>query len=365
MSPLKPEDFIEKRRKEQELQQPKPPEYSVNLTVEEVLNDKRYGTLLLKLIKQKRGGEALNFLNKAYRLDELPGEEKSKISTELIGYIEELNKILTQVENLSVYLTEENIKFMASKNEGFGKIVKAVGLEKIGKFLKDKMAELLIENPDKATTLYKKLQNIETAKGEIEKALNEIRALAREYNIPSSQLERLEQAVLRGDLDQIRNLIYNNLSGIRRTIDRLTGRKVFTEPGVESIAPKINAINEQLDAIDEALEEIASLIEFAKISPFIIEGAMPGKEQAQPISFVEARNIIGQLPDQEKLRAEWNDYLSKNSINENNVTEENKNSFIRQRIEGRVKGRGGLWSILESIFRQAVDSFLQPTTPTG
>lgn len=385
--------IIEGRRRKREKKKVEAYEQSpeaVPPTTQEILNNPHLSELLnLILERDKNDTQNLQDIREAAerlqtKLLELTSGEKVELTKDdfeiIDSYRQEIKNIEDKTKEVLDLLTPERIKIIAGSSQDFRRLVGQIGIENTKKFLEVYLSRLMIVDKKGFSELENKLKAIESAEEKLEKINNQLKDLAKKYNIHEKELEEAlaieNEDEAKGALKEVikRNLstlgrIRNWLSKgkfVEERLEKLTKMELTSQPSqISQTIEIIKYIDEQLEEIDIQLQEIGNMIANAVFATekgrgWLAETLAAQKEISKPseMSFVEA----GRLLREDELRRGFEIFLGE-ELSEaekrggwDSLGSKRKNELKRKYLDKIREGRrGGIIDILFKMLDQALN----------
>ena len=197
---------IEKRRGEYEKKKVESYEQSpeaVPPTTQEILNNPHLSELLNLILERDKNSQnpqiRTNVENLQTKLLELISGKKVELTQDdfdiIESYRQEIKKVEDETKEVLGLLTPERIKIIAGSSKEFSKLVGQLGVENTKKFLEVYLSRLMIVDNQEFSELKNKLEAIKEAEIKLKEINNELKNLAKAYNIPEKELEEVRRLI--------------------------------------------------------------------------------------------------------------------------------------------------------------------------
>ncbi|GIW66553.1 MAG: hypothetical protein KatS3mg095_0451 [Candidatus Parcubacteria bacterium] len=229
-------------------------------SVEEILGDKTYSNLMAKVLERKLI-EAENNQGDHQGLEELSrkvlsGETLNEDElNNLIEYRTKVKEAVDQSKEAYGLISQEGgVEYLASLSPEFNKIIQLVGKDKAERLLKDYLASVYVEDPERFKQLSQQIENVNTRRKELEKLDKEITQLANQYNISKDEINRFYELLAttkpEDAEDYLRQVVKKHMIWIDRFKDR---SRWLLGAGGEIAEQRIQQLNR--------IEEVRALLE--------------------------------------------------------------------------------------------------------
>lgn len=283
------------------------------------------------------------------------------------SYRQKIKEVMDKPKEVLDLLTPERIKIIASSSNDFAKLVGQLGVENTKKFLEGYLSRLIIVDYEGFSELESKLEAIKEAEIKLKEINNELKNLAKAYNIPEKELGEVLAIEDQAD-EALRELIKSNLSTlgkIRNWLGEkgLIGGRKFVEERLGNLN-KISDIDTKLLEIDTQLQEIGNMIANAVFGTekgigWLTEALVQTKIQRPgEMSFVGAGGFLRE----DKLRSGFEGFLAAELTKEekdkgwNSLDSDRKGELKKKYLDKiRASRRGGIIEILFQMMEQVLD----------
>jgi len=371
---------IEKRRGEYEKKKVESYEQSpeaVPPTTQEILNNPHLSELLNLILERDKNSQnpqiRTNVENLQTKLLELISGKKVELTQDdfdiIESYRQEIKKVEDETKEVLGLLTPERIKIIAGSSKEFSKLVGQLGVENTKKFLEVYLSRLMIVDNQEFSELKNKLEAIKEAEIKLKEINNELKNLAKAYNIPEKELGEVLAIENQKEAEEaLRELIKSNLSilgKIRNWLGEkgLIGGRKFVEERLGNLN-KISDIDSQLSEIDAQLQEIGNMIANAVFTTekgigWLTEALVQPKIlKPSEMSFVEA----GGLLREDELRRGFEGFLAAELTEEEkdkgwDSLEPRRQNELKTKYLDKIRGgrRGGIIDILFKMMEHVLD----------
>lgn len=371
---------IEKRRGEHEKKKVEAYEQSpeaVPPTTQEILNNPHLSELLNLILERDKNNTQQNVKEAAERLQtkllKLTSGEKVELTQDdfniIDSYRQEIKNVEDKTKEVLDLLTPERIKIIAGSSKEFRTLVGQIGIENTKKFLEVYLSRLMIMDNIGFCELENKLKAIEKAEKDLEIINNQLKDLAKQYNIPERELEEAlaieDQQKAKDALGEVIKRNLSTLGKIRNWLGEkgwIGGRK-FVEERLRELN-KISEIDAQLLEIDTRLKEIGNMIANAVFTTekgrnWLTEALVQTKiPKPSEMSFVEA----GGLLREDELRRGFEKFLEQELTEDekgrewDSLAAERKNE-LKSKYLDKIRGgrKGGIIDVLFKMMEQVLN----------